>query len=92
MSLNAKHELFLWITGGVAAIAAFLLSHTSFVSAATYRYGLALFSIVALLFWLKFRRRIEPAPTWLRMTANSILAVLCMIVTLYLLGVATWYK
>jgi O-antigen/teichoic acid export membrane protein len=92
MTLSSKQELFCWLTGSLSAIALLVLSHTSYVTAATYRYGLALLFVVVLLFWFKFRRKPTPEPKWLRLVANSALVILSVVCLLYVLGVATWYK
>jgi glucan phosphoethanolaminetransferase (alkaline phosphatase superfamily) len=88
VSLTPKQELMLWVIAGSAGIAAFFLTDSFNVSASTYRHGSLLLVLTAFLFGLRFRYRPARAPEWLRMTSNSIL-VLLIILLLYLLGVAT---
>ncbi len=92
VKLLPKHELAVWIAGSIGAVVLFLLSHTFYVTAATYAFGVALVGLVGLLFWLRFRRAASPRPNWLRISSNAVLVVLTLIVFLYALGVATWYE
>jgi amino acid transporter len=89
---SSKQELFCWLAGTSLAIVFFALSHTFYVTTATYCYGLALLSLVAFLFWLRFRRNPDRRPKWLMVIANSALVILTLVSLLYLLGVATWYE
>jgi hypothetical protein len=88
MTLSPRQELI----GGVAPIGLFLHSNTFNVIAATYYYGIALLSIVVLLFWLRFRKRSTPRPWWLRILANSVLVIVTATFLLYVAGVASWYE
>ena len=92
MTLSSKQELLFWLIGVVAVIELFDNSHTFNVVAATYYYGFALLSIVLFLFWLRFRKRPEPKPKWLKILANVVLVVVSATFLLYLAGVATWYE
>jgi hypothetical protein len=89
---SSKLELFCWLVGGVATIVLFLHSDTFNVIAATYYYGLAMLSVVAFLFWLRFRKRPSPQPRWLRILADFVLVVVTATFLLYVVGVATWYE
>ena len=89
--LSWKQELLCWLTAGLLAIALLELSHTFYVTSATYAYGLPLLSLVVLMFCLKFRRA-EPQQKWLRLVANLVLVELSVVCLLYVLGVATWYE
>ena len=91
MALSSKQELFCWLTGTSLAIALFALSHTFYVTTATYCYGLASLLVVAFLFCLRLRKNPARRPQWLRVIANSAL-VLTVVSPLYVLGVATWYE
>jgi hypothetical protein len=92
MMLSSKQELFCWLIGGVAAIALFGYSGAFKLTAATYCYGFALLSVVAFLFWLRFRKRPSPEPRWLRILANFVLVIVTATFLLYVVGVATWYE
>jgi hypothetical protein len=92
VTLSSKQELFCWLIGGVAVIVLFLHSNTFNVIAATYYYGFALLSMVVFLFWLRFRKRPEPVPRWLKILANIVLIVVSATFLLYVAGVATWYE
>jgi hypothetical protein len=92
VTLSSKQELLFWLIGVVAVIELFDNSHTFNVVAATYYYGFALLSIVLFLFWLRFRKRPEPKPKWLKILANVVLVVVSATFLLYLAGVATWYE
>jgi drug/metabolite transporter (DMT)-like permease len=92
IALSSKQELFCWLIGGVATIVLFLHSDTFNVIAATYYYGFALLSMVAFLFWLRFRKRPSPQPRWLRILANFVLTIVTATFLLYVVGVATWYE
>ena len=70
----------------------FVNSHTFNVVRATFYYGAALLGVGAFLFWIRFRRNMEPRPRWLRIVANSVLVLVSAMLLLYLLGVATWYE
>jgi len=89
---SPQQELFCWLTGSLVAVALLALSHTFYVTAATYGYGLALLSVVGFLFWFRFRKKPVPEPRWLRFTANAALVILSLVCLLYILGVATWYE
>jgi len=92
MTLSSKQELFCWVIGSVVAIGLFVHSHTFYVTAATYYYGIALLSVMVFLFWLRFRKGSSPEPRLLRILANSILVILSGLFLMYLLGVATYYE
>ena len=92
MTLSTKQELFCWLAGSLLAVVLFALSHTFYVTAATYCYGLALLSVVGFLFWFRFRNKPVPEPRWLRFIANAALVILSLVCLLYILGVATWYE
>jgi hypothetical protein len=92
VTLSPKQELFCWLTGTSLGIALLLLSHTFYVTTATYFYGLALLSVVGFLFWFKFRRKLIPDPKWLKIIANLALVFLSLMCLLYILGVVTWYE
>jgi O-antigen/teichoic acid export membrane protein len=92
LALSSKQELFCWVTCTSLAIALFVLSHTFYVTTATYCYGLALLSVVGFLFVFRFRKKPVPEPKWLSVVANSGLFILSVVCVLYVLGVATWYE
>jgi drug/metabolite transporter (DMT)-like permease len=92
VTISPKQELFCWFIGGAAVLELSEHSHTFNVIAATYYYGLALLCIIAFLFWLRFRKRPTPWPTWLKVVANSVLVIVSAALLLYVLGVATWYE
>jgi hypothetical protein len=92
VTFSPKHEALCWLTGGVAAVGLFVQSHTFNVVAATYFYGSALFAVVALLFWVRFRKKLSTQPTWLRVLANFVLVMVSATFLLYLFGVVTWYE
>jgi hypothetical protein len=92
MTLSSKQELFCWLIGGLATMVLFLHSDTFNVVAATYYYGFALLSVVAFLFWLRFRKRPSTRPRWLRILSNFVLVIVAATFLLYIVGVATWYE
>ena len=92
MKLSPKQELLGWLIGGAAVIGLFVNSHTFNVVPATFYYGAALLGVGVFLFWIRFRRNIEPRPRWLRIVADSVLVGATLLLLLYLLGVATWYE
>jgi len=91
-TLNPKQELVLWVIYSFAATIVFFLGHTFYVTAATYVFGAILLLVAAFLFWMRFRKRSATPVRWLRITSNSILVLLSMVLLLYFLGVATWYE
>ena len=90
--MSPKAEQFLWIVAAVGAGAAFLASHTFYVTRGTYTSGAALLGITAFLFYMRFRPRQTPRSKSLTITSNTILVVLPLVVLLYVLGVATYYE
>jgi len=89
MTLSSRQELLCWLFFGLLAIVLLLLSHTFYVTRITYYQGLAFGSVIAFLFWFKFRKRGIPEPKWLKITADSTLVILCLAFLLYLLGLAS---
>ena len=92
MTLSSKQELLCWLIGCVAAVGLFDYANAFKLTAASCCYGLALLSIVVVLFWLKFRKRATPMPRWLRILANFVLVVVTATFLLYVVGIATWYE
>lgn len=92
MTTNSTRELAIWVLGFSAALSAFFLSHTFYVTNTTYAYGLVLFALTIALFWYRFRPQRAQRARWLRITGNVILTILTGVVLLYALGVATWYE
>ncbi len=90
--VTPRQELVVWIIASGGAIAAFLLAHTFYVTAATFWYGSFLLGVTGFLFWLRFRPRSIEIPNWLRLIFNSILVLLSMVLLLYFLGVVTYYE
>ncbi len=85
-------ELLLWLVLALADVLVFLNSHTFYVIAITFWYGLILLLITAALFWLKFRSQREQPATWLRFTTSVILVFSVAVLVLYALGVLTYYE
>jgi len=90
--LSSIQELVCWLATGSTAVALWLLSHTFYVTTATYSYGLVLLSLVVFMFWFKSRTRANSRPKWLRLVSNGVLVELSAVFLLYLIGVATWYE
>lgn len=49
-------------------------------------------AITGALFWLRFRKRAEPPPAWLKRSSNLLLALLTPVCAYLLLDWAAWYK
>jgi hypothetical protein len=62
------------------------------LTAAACYYGLAILSIVASLFWLRFKKRVPPRPRWFRILANLALIVVTATFLFYVIGIAMWYE
>ena len=92
VTLSSRQELLCWLIGGIAVIGLFDYADAFKLTAATCYYGIALLSIVVLLFWLRFRKRSTPRPWWLRILANFVLVIVTATFLLYAAGVATWYE
>ena len=92
MTHSPRLELLCWLIGGVAAIGLFDYAGAFKLTAATCYYGIALLSVVALLFWLRFRKRSMPRLWWLRILASFVLVIVTATFLLYAAGVATWYE
>ena len=92
VTFSPEAERYLWVVAALCAGAAFLASHTFYVTRGTYASGGVLMGITAFLFYMRFRRRHTPRTKSLTIATNTILVVLTVVVVLYLLGVATYYE
>ena len=92
VKLTPKNELFAWIVGSCAAVTAFICSHTFYVTASTFWYGVPLVGSTTLLFWLRFRHREMQLTKMQKIVSASALVLLSTLVAMYLLGVTTYYE
>ena len=92
VTFSPEAERYVWVVAAVCAGAAFLASHTFYVTRGTYACGAVLLGITAFLFYIRFRPRHTPRTKSLTIASNTILVVLTLVVVLYLLGVATYYE
>ncbi len=92
MTFSPRQELFCWLVGALAVVGLFLHSNAFKLTLAASYHGLAMLLIVALLFWLKFRKKPAPEPKWLRILATVVLVIVTATFLLYAVGIATWYE
>jgi drug/metabolite transporter (DMT)-like permease len=92
MTLSPKVELCLLVAGTLLEVELSDYSHTFYVTAVTYYWGLALLCLTGLLFWIRFRRRSVPAPMWLKVIGTACVAIVAGVFLLYLYGVVTYYE
>jgi amino acid transporter len=93
MQIGPKREATLWLIGVLVLMAPYFFGSNQIQSAST----VAIFALITSclfvpLLWMKFRKRDNPAPTWLKVLATCSFFVAGMLWTISLLGWAAWYK
>ncbi len=90
-NLSVRLEKPAWLIAIPLAVGMLFLAHDNEVTAETYYYGLALLLLTACVFWLRFRKTPEERPLSFRVLSGFVVAAVCGIFLLYLMGVAAWF-
>jgi hypothetical protein len=91
-TVSSVVELCLLVAGTLLEMELWDNSHTFYVTAVTYYWGLALLCLAGLLFWIRFRRTSLPRPMWLRVIGSVCMVIVTGELLLYLYGVVTYYE
>ena len=91
--LGVGQELIAWLALAALAFSTLFFSggfHGTALEMSPY--WLLTSCLVTFAFWLRRRRRPTPTPRWLRVVGAILLVFVCLMVPLYFLDWAAWYK
>jgi hypothetical protein len=88
----ARRERVAWLAAIPLAVAMLFLSNDYEVTTETYWCGASLFLLTGYVVWLRFRGRPVEKPLATKFFESFVLAIVCGVFLLYLMGVATWFK